>query len=70
MPIDPNKETLIRFSELPDHFEKILKRRPSNATLHRWKNEQGLETVKIAGGRYSSISAVRRFVEKQSAGAE
>lgn len=66
MPINIQVETLILVSKIPDH----LPRQPNGKKLHvsavyRWMKNgiQGvrLETIFIAGCRYSSLEAMNRF---------
>ena len=66
--IDIAKETLILFSDLPKHLPKRGKKDIHLSACYRWKN-QGiagvrLETVFIAGNRWSSIEALNRFWQR------
>ena len=63
--IDIVKEELILFSELPKHLPKRGKKHIHLSACYRWKN-QGivgirLETVFMAGHRYTSREALNRF---------
>ena len=68
-------------TETPIHFPKVGKlfpgiRKPTLQTLHRWRltgvlaangERVKLETCKIAGLRYCSAEAVKRFLTTQNA---
>lgn len=63
--IDIVKEELILFADLPKHLPKRGKKDIHLSACYRWKN-QGvagirLETVFMAGHRYTSREALNRF---------
>jgi hypothetical protein len=65
MAIDPYDEDLIRINEVPRHTPGGI----SQQTAWRWatKGVDGrvLETIKLAGRRWTSKSALRRFLAPQ-----
>lgn len=69
--IDHQDEQLIRLTKVPDHLPGTDQgNRVHPATIYRWVSRgiRGvrLETVRIGGGRYTSIEALHRFIEATS----
>jgi hypothetical protein len=60
--IDPSAETLVSFSEAPNHIPG----RPHISTIHRWRlrgvRGKRLETLLRGGRRYTSLEAIQRFL--------
>lgn len=57
---------------LPTAIEKATGQRPHLSTCHRWrlKSANPLETVKVGGRRMTSVEAVTRFIEANTAAAD
>jgi hypothetical protein len=57
---------------LPTAIEKAIGQRPHLSTCHRWrlKKANPLETVKVGGRRMTSVEAVSRFIEANTAAAD
>jgi hypothetical protein len=70
MAIDISSETLVTFSQAA----ALLPNRPSLATIFRWRARgirgAKLETVRIGGGRYTSVQALERFAAAVTAVAD
>ena len=68
--IDIQTETVVPVSKIPSHSPS----RPHIATCRRWiqRGCRGvkLETVLIGGKRYTSLEALRRFIERTTAAAD
>jgi hypothetical protein len=62
--IDVDTEELVPIREAPKHFR--TPRKPCHQSVHRWSTRgvRGavLGTVMVAGLRYTSVEAIRRFV--------
>ena len=66
MAIDVRTETLISFNDARSAFPGDG-RRLALATLHRWRLNGKLDTIKVAGVRYTSAEAIERMVERENA---
>ena len=65
--IDCENEKVIPLREVPNHVpSRCMGKRLSPATVWRWANRQNnpLDTIQIGGGRFTSIEAIGRFVER------
>ena len=71
MQIDLASETLIRLEDARDHVPSSRQgKKLSRAVVYRWAL-QGvggvkLETVKIGGGRFTSVQAIQRFIRART----
>jgi hypothetical protein len=63
MPTDITSETVIPFNKAREHFPG----RPHLSTLHRWRmcgcRGRRLESFLSGGRRYTSLEAIRRFLQ-------
>lgn len=74
MAIDIEAEDLVPFQFAGDAFPRGV-RKPSKATLHRWRKPPGsrgvvLETILIGSVRYTSTQAILRFCNGETAQAK
>src|SRR5688572_7823242 len=67
--IDIENETIVPLGEVP---RRLPSSRPgkklSVVTVHRWAAKGLLETVRIGGGRFTTLEAIRRMVRRDGRG--
>jgi Protein of unknown function (DUF1580) len=71
--IDRENERVISLREVPKHVpSRVPGKRLSQATVWRWalRPNHPLETFRTPGGRFTSIEAIDRFIERCSAKAD
>jgi hypothetical protein len=67
--IDIETERIIPVRQVRQHVpSRIPGKRVSPATVWRWMSRKNnpLETIKIGGGRFTSVEAIGRFIERSS----
>jgi hypothetical protein len=68
--IDRENERVISLREVPKHVpSRVPGKRLSQATVWRWalRPNNPLETFRTPGGRFTSIEAIDRFIQRCSA---
>lgn len=67
MAIDLDTERLIQLKDVPNHLPTRNGRKWHVASVYRAVQRGDIETIKVFDTMYTSVEAIRRFIERRSA---